>query len=312
VERYHAPRMSSSKMSQKGKQRSMLNFFTPKSQPAPGSRPTPSSASTQTNNASAPRHACALTGQKRSLHDITPPLPFAGLATPQHAGDDETTPVWPSAPGRAASTPATESAKRRKLLRLLDGGDRQSEQFRCAPATVPVPACRDRCCAVRRPLLPSVRGVLLASSPAGSVTPTIPGHRKVESRFAWLENKNTPDGRGRRKGDPDYDERTVTVPEQFYRQLSGERARHAGPHCGKELALPCRCHVMAKLSAHAWRQRRSSSTGPSRRSTARSSCSSRSVRAWHRTVPYRHELSCSMSFSANDWMHRDTSFIPIS
>ncbi len=279
MKRYRTPSMSSSKTSQKGKQRSVLSFFTPKSQPAPGSRPTPSSASTQTNNASAPRHTCALAGQKRSLHDITPPLPSASLATPQHAGDDETTPVWPSAPGRAASTPATESAKRRKLLRLLDGGDRQSEQFRCAPATVPVLARRDCYCAGVPASAAHRAGCAPGKEPAGSETPSTPGHRKVESRFAWLENNNTPDGRGRRKGDPDYDERTVTVPEQFYRQLSGEHAQHAGPHCGRVLALPCLCRATAKLGMHAWRQRRSSSTGPSRRSTATSSCSSRSVRA---------------------------------
>ena len=52
--------------------------------------------------------------------------------------------------------------------------------------------------------------------------------RKVESRFTWLESKDTPDGRGRRRGDPDFDERTVTVPEKFYKQLSGARAAASG------------------------------------------------------------------------------------
>lgn len=49
-------------------------------------------------------------------------------------------------------------------------------------------------------------------------------YRKVESRFTWLESKDTPDGRGRRRGDPRFDERTVTVPETFYKQLSGAAA----------------------------------------------------------------------------------------
>ena len=46
----------------------------------------------------------------------------------------------------------------------------------------------------------------------------------MESRFTWLESKDTPDGRGRRRGDPGFDERTVTVPEKFYKQLSGAAA----------------------------------------------------------------------------------------
>ncbi|KAK9846574.1 hypothetical protein WJX81_006840 [Elliptochloris bilobata] len=83
-----------------------------------------------------------------------------------------------SAPEPAAKAQGT-SAKRQKLCQLLDGGDRQSEQF-----------------------------------------------RKVESRFSWLEDKNTPDGRGRRKGDPNFDERTVTVPEQFYKQLSASQQQY--------------------------------------------------------------------------------------
>ena len=61
-------------------------------------------------------------------------------------------------------------------------------------------------------------------------------HRKVESRFTWLESKETPDGRGRRRGDPGFDERTVTVPEKFYKQLSGAAATAV-----KRLAWgPCR------------------------------------------------------------------------
>ena len=44
----------------------------------------------------------------------------------------------------------------------------------------------------------------------------------------WLESKDTPDGRGRRRGDPDFDERTVTVPEKFYKQLSGADAAASG------------------------------------------------------------------------------------
>lgn len=43
----------------------------------------------------------------------------------------------------------------------------------------------------------------------------------MESRFSWLESKDTPDGRGRRRGDPLYDSRTVSIPEQFYNKLSG-------------------------------------------------------------------------------------------
>jgi len=51
----------------------------------------------------------------------------------------------------------------------------------------------------------------------------------VESRFSWLESKDTPDGRGRRRGDPLYDSRTVSIPEQFYNKLSGMCAARKQP-----------------------------------------------------------------------------------
>lgn len=74
----------------------------------------------------------------------------------------------------------------------------------------------------------------------------------MESRFTWLESKDTPDGRGRRRGDPGFDERTVTVPEKFYKQLSGAAAaasskclargalQAAALHCMHALTCACR------------------------------------------------------------------------
>ena len=130
--------MSSSKkpLKSSNKQQSVRSFFTPKAQAHSAVTPSSNSAQTDVADHAASRQPGPSAGQKRRIAEVTPPLPGRSQAATQLVTPEQ------SAPGPAAASQGTGSAKQRKLRQLLDGGDRQSEQFRCAPAqhtSFPVP-----------------------------------------------------------------------------------------------------------------------------------------------------------------------------
>jgi len=145
-------------------------------------------------------------------HSVPPGAPVGSVP---RAGFPQSTPVAVGGVSRLSFPPSTPVAA---------GAD--SRLSLPSAMTPPAPCRQDPRCSA--PATPPVR-VRVAAQPKGALIAKLDGQisaedakkQKAATMYAWLSEGRVRDAQGRRPGEPGHDARTVLVPDDFLKRVSG-------------------------------------------------------------------------------------------